>query len=95
MGGRLCRGLRSDESDVLVLGERGAIDVTEVRLRAVDNGGGISTESFDSFDLSDATRDAVDEDKADICMGGKATGFGCLGSVEERVCRSRINTCQI
>lgn len=88
MGGRLCRVLRSDESDVLAPGERGAIDVTDVRLWAVDNGGGISTESFDSFDLSGATHDAVDEDRADICMGGKATGFRGLGSVEERACRS-------
>jgi len=26
--------------------------------------------------------------KADIYMGGRATGFGALGSVEERVCRT-------
>jgi len=51
----------------------------------------MSTESFDSFDFSDADRDVVDKDKANICMGGEATGLGGLGSVEERVCRSRIN----
>jgi hypothetical protein len=77
--------LRSDESDVLVPGERGAIDVTEARARAVDCGGGMSTESFESFDLSDATRCAVDEDKADICIGGRATGLGGLDSVEDSV----------
>ena len=85
MGGRFCRVLRNDESDVLVPGDRGVIDDTEARLRAVDDGGGMSTESLESFDLSDATRCAVDEDKADICMGGKATGFGGLFSAEDRV----------
>ena len=87
MGGRFCRALRSDESDVLVPGERGVIDETETRLRGVDAGGGMSTESLDSFDLSDATRCAVDEDKADICIGGRATGtgFGGFCSAEDTV----------
>jgi hypothetical protein len=85
MGGRLCRPLRSDESEALVPGERGVIEETEARLRAVVVGGGMRTESLDSLDLSEATRCAVDEDKAEICMGGNATGFGCLVSVEDRV----------
>jgi hypothetical protein len=84
MGGRSCRALRSD---VLVPGERGVKDETETRLRPVDVGGGMSTESLESFDLSDATRCAVDEDRADICIGGRAaaTGFEGFCSAEDRV----------
>lgn len=76
--------LRSDESEALFPGDLGVNDATDARLRALDIGGGIRTESLESFAFNDATRLAVDEERADICIGGKAaTGFWVLGSLPD------------
>lgn len=66
MGGRFWRVLLSDESDALVLGERGCIERIDARVvrdvivdedpEVDDEGGGISCDSRDSLVLSDATR---------------------------------------
>lgn len=78
--------LRSEESDAFATGDLGASDATDARLRAVDDGGGMSTESFESLDFNDATRLAVDEDNAVICIGGSgAGGFGTFWSEAETV----------
>lgn len=62
--------LRSEESEVFVPGDLGAREAIDARLRAVDAGGGMRTESRESLGFREATRLAVEEDSADICIGG-------------------------
>jgi hypothetical protein len=51
----------------------------------VEDSRGMSTESFESFGLSDATQYAIDEDKAGTSIGGKVTGLGSLGSIKDSI----------